>query len=379
MASTLRVLVLCEFSSLNGGERSLLSALDAGPTQGLELMVAAPASGPLAAQLRERQLAHFPFRYDDGRGHRLTVNQRRSQLGQLLDQTDCQVLHANSLATSRLAGPVARRLGIPSLGHLRDIMRISDQAVRDISCHRRLLAVSQATKQWYVDAGLPSDQLHVEYNGVDLQSFRKRPRSGWLHAELKVPDSALLVGSVGQIGLRKGFDVLIDAAQTVLQARADVHFVIAGKRYSQKDESRAFEAMLLAAASRPPLRGHIHFLGQRDDVRELMNEWDLLLHTARQEPLGRVLLEAAASGLPILATDVGGTREIFPVDQECAVLVPPNDAPTIARSLQQLLADATRRQRLGQAARRRAELQFDVRDVGKRLARHYCEIADWGA
>lgn len=379
MASTLRVLVLCEFSSLNGGERSLLSALDACPTQGLELTVVAPASGPLAAQLRERQLAHFPFEYHDARGHRLTVDQRRSQLGQLLNQTDCQVLHANSLATSRLAGPVAQRLGIPSLGHLRDIMRISGQAVRDISCHSRLLAVSQATKQWYVDAGLPSDRLHVEYNGVDLRSFRKRPRSGWLHAELKVPDSALLVGSVGQIGLRKGFDVLIEAAQAVLRTRADVHFVIVGKRYSQKDESRAFEAMLLAAASRPPLRGHIHFLGQRDDVRELMNEWDLLVHTARQEPLGRVLLEAAASGLPILATDVGGTREIFPVDQKCAVLVPPNDAPTMARSLQQLLTDAAMRERLGQAARRRAELQFDVRDVGKRLARHYCEIAAWGA
>jgi glycosyltransferase involved in cell wall biosynthesis len=100
-------------------------------------------------------------------------------------------------------------------------------------------------------------------------------------------------------------------------------------------------------------------------------ECTLLVHAARQEPLGRILLESAASGLAVVATDVGGTREIFPTESEAAWLVPADDVPAIESAMHTLLVDDTRRRALGAAARRRAESHFDIRQAAARLVGIY--------
>ena len=147
----------------------------------------------------------------------------------------------------------------------------------------------------------------------------------------------------------------------------DVHWLLVGERTSAKEESLEFEQRLRAAANEPPLAGRVHFLGSRHDVADLLPERALLVHAARQEPLGRVLLEAAACGLAVVATDVGGTREIFPSETDSALLVPKDDPIAIAAAVQTLLSDSGRRLALGAAGRRRMEAAFDVRLAATRL------------
>jgi glycosyltransferase involved in cell wall biosynthesis len=106
----------------------------------------------------------------------------------------------------------------------------------------------------------------------------------------------------------------------------------------------------------------------------LLNECALLVHGARQEPLGRVLLEAAASGVAVVVTDVGGTREIFPTELGGAILVPPDDDRALAAAMLALLRNEPRRQSLAQAARRRAEEAFDIRRAVQRLIEQYREL-----
>jgi glycosyltransferase involved in cell wall biosynthesis len=106
----------------------------------------------------------------------------------------------------------------------------------------------------------------------------------------------------------------------------------------------------------------------------LLNEFTLLAHPARQEPLGRVLLEAAAAGLPVVATDVGGTREIFPPETGSACLVPPDDPAALAAAIGRVLKDADRRAAIGRSARLRAEQAFDANRAAEGLARHYREL-----
>jgi len=132
----------------------------------------------------------------------------------------------------------------------------------------------------------------------------------------------------------------------------------------------------------------VHFLGLRDDVDRVLNELAFLVHPARQEPLGRVLLEAAASGLAVIATDVGGTSEIFglglrspmemsaqsPQPVPAALLVPPSDCNGMAEAIRQLAHSAELRIRLGEQARRRCENSFDVRQSAARLAALYQEV-----
>jgi glycosyltransferase involved in cell wall biosynthesis len=192
-----------------------------------------------------------------------------------------------------------------------------------------------------------------------------------LHREWDLPDDVRLIATIGQLGLRKGTDVALAAAARVAESVPNVHWLIVGERTSSKDESREFEQRLRAVASEPPLHGRVHFVGQRGDVRQLLTECEMLVHAARQEPLGRVLLESAASGLPVVATDVGGTREIYPTEADGAVLVPVDDAAAIAEAQLALLSDEQRRRALQAGGRRRAEQCFDIRHAAARLLEIY--------
>jgi glycosyltransferase involved in cell wall biosynthesis len=366
----LELLLLCEYATLNGGEQSMLSTLDDVGRAGFSIRVLAPPCGPLADALRARQIEVEPFGVSDAAGAALPRPRVREALAELLCRRRVDLLHANSLAMGRLAGPVAAGLGLRSIAHLRDIVRLSRQAIADLNCHTRLLAVSRATRDYHVAAGLYGTKTHVLYNGVDLARFAPRPSSGALHRELGLMPEMPLVGAIGQIGLRKGLDVLVEAAARAAARLPDVHYLIVGRRFSDKAESWAFESQLRTAAA-GSLEGRIHFLGVRDDVGPILNELTLLVHPARQEPLGRVLLEAAASGLPVIATDVGGTREIFPPESQSARLVRPDDAAGLAESLVELLGDAALRARLGAAARSRAEAAFDVRRAAAGLVEQY--------
>jgi glycosyltransferase involved in cell wall biosynthesis len=385
--------LLCEYATVSGGEQSMLATLDGVCAAGFSLAALAPPAGPLAEALQARgiEVIGFPVagwhaQRDEGRGLRPAPGfprpalrlgtchpaqqRRREELARLLRRRRPDLLHANSLSMGRLSGPVAVEIGVPSLAHLRDIINLSRQAVADLNCHRRLLAVSQATRDAHVAAGLQSEKVHVLYNGVDLDRFRPRTSSGYLHRQLGLSPQAQLVGTIGQIGLRKGQDVLAQAAALLADKLPDLHYLVVGERFSAKAESRRFEAALHAAGG-GVLAGRFHFLGYRDDVDRLLGELTLLVHPARQEPLGRVLLEAAAAGVAVIATDVGGTAEIFPPGSHSARLIPSADAAALAAAIMELVRDQPLRCRLAAAARRRAEEAFDVRTAAANLVAQY--------
>ena len=215
------------------------------------------------------------------------------------------------------------------------------------------------------------------HNGVDLERFRPRDKRQGLRQELGLPGSTRLGVTIGQIGLRKGHDLLVDAAIRVSPSLLHVHWLVVGERFSEKEESRRFEAELREAAG-GPLGGRMHLLGWRDDVDRILQEADVLVHPARQEPLGRVLLEAAASGLPVVATDVGGTREIFPSDKDGAIVVPAGDAEALADGVVRVLTDDALRRSMQGAIRGRAEATFDVRGAAARLVGHYEQVLGAG-
>ncbi|MEX0937249.1 MAG: glycosyltransferase [Pirellulales bacterium] len=363
------VLVLCEYPTLLGGERSLLSVLEPLRSAGYAVAVACPGEGALADALAQGNVPTYPLSLHGPDGRRRPLEQIRGDLEQLFRRTKPDLVHANSLATGRIAGPVAAKLALPSVAHLRDIVKLRRSEVGDLNQHRRLIAVSRATRDAHVAQGLDPKTTSVVYNGVDLARFQPRPASGYLHRELGLPTDSHLIGTIGQIALRKGLDTLVAAAAEVARERSDVHFLVIGDCYSQKAESRELLASLHAAAQRGPLAGRLHLLGTRDDVEQILGELTLLVHPARQEPFGRVLLEAAASGLPVLASRVGGTPEIFHLP-ESARLVPPDDPAALSGAVLELLKSEPARRSLGEAARRCAE-QFSTSAAADGLMREY--------
>ena len=369
-----RLLILCEYPTLLGGERSMLATLPAIAADGFEILVAAPPHGPLADELRTRGITQLSWSTHDELGKRRSLDRLREDLANLVLQARPKLIHANSLSTARISGPVAAKCNVRSIGHLRDILKLATQAVEDLNAHRRLVAVSRATRDFHVAQGLTAPRCVVVNNGVDLREFQPRPSTGYLHRELNLPANAHLCAIIGQLGLRKGTDVVLAAALQIADQFSNVHWLVVGERTSTKDESREFEHLLRSIAADEPLAGHVHFLGSRTDVPALLAECDLLVHAARQEPLGRVLLEAAASGLAIIATDVGGTREIFPTDANAAILVPTDNRSVLADAVCSLLSDDHRRHELGAAARRRAESAFDIHNAAANLIEQYRDV-----
>ena len=116
----------------------MLSTLEGVRRAGFAVTIMAPPEGPLAEACGARDLALLPFRSCDFDGKRLAQSRRREYLASQIAQFRPDLLHANSLAMARLAGPVAAALDVPCLGHLRDIVKLSGRAVRDLNANTRL-------------------------------------------------------------------------------------------------------------------------------------------------------------------------------------------------------------------------------------------------
>ena len=369
-----RVAVLFEFTSLNGGEYSLLTALDQlSSGESFEFVALAPPAGRLSEALQRRGIQHVPLRLRDESGTRLPRAEVCETLQAAINNVSPALVHANSLSMGRLTGAIATHIAPPCVAHLRDILKLTRAAIEDLNKNTVLLAVSQATRAFHMAQGLQAERVRVLYNGVDCSRFQPRNATGSLRRELGLPDEAFLIATIGQIGLRKGQDVLAEAAVLGADRLADVHYLVIGERLSSKTESVEFEQALVARFGAAGLGDRLHLLGYRRDMELLMNEVDLLVHPAHQEPLGRVLLEAGACGLPVIATSVGGTAEILR-DGESARLVPPADPLSLANAIIELHGDASQRARYAAAARRRVETAFNVKQAAPQLVAIWREV-----
>jgi glycosyltransferase involved in cell wall biosynthesis len=325
----------------------------------MEFVALTPSEGPLKAELESRKIATVPFDVRDSHGQRRPREVVQAELRHKLTATASDLVHANSLSMGRLTGAIAEDLPMPSVSHLRDIIKLTRKAIADLNGNTRLVAVSDATRAFHVSQGMRAERVLTITNGVDCERFQPRPADALLRRELGLSPKDFLVLTVGQMGLRKGQDVLADAAGRLASLLPRAHYLLAGQRCSDKRESREFEERVIARLQCIGNGKHLQLLGYREDMPRLMNAADVLVHPAHQEPLGRVLLEAAASGLPIIATNVGGTAEILR-DGESALLVPPANPELLATAIHRLAGDAELRSQLAANARKRMLANFPI-------------------
>ena len=330
----------------------------------------APATGLLADELSRRKIIHHDFSVRNEAGEKLPCHVIEQRLSGLLRELRPDVLHANSLSMSRLTGQLANaaRTRLRRTGHLRDIIRLKKKVVSDLNQNDGLIAVSKATQDFHAEQGLDLSRCCVVYNGVDTERFQPRDVRAFRSKMFpSIPAGHCVLLNVGQICLRKGQLDLAQAVVGLLQDRRDVHLVIAGPRHSTKQESVDYEAAIQNEFTGAGCGSHLHMLGYRDDIPDLMNAADFLVHAARQEPFGRTLLEAASSGLPVIATDVGGTAEMLRPDTD-AMLVSPGDVPSLKAGIENSLSNPELCRSQAASARQRMEASFTIRRAADQLA-----------
>jgi len=201
----------------------------------------------------------------------------------------------------------------------------------------------------------PASKITLLGNGVDLNRFRPDPtgeRRRLLRDELGVGDTTVVVGAVGRLVAEKGYQELFAAWERLALEPDDAVLVVVGP--DDPDKADALPRSVVDTAKRAGVR----FLGMRDDVDDLYHGLDVYVLASHREGFPRSAMEAAAVGLPIVATDIRGCRQVV-TDGVNGRLVPARDEVALAAALGELVGDAGRRSTMGAASLERARREFD--------------------
>ncbi|MGH8984003.1 MAG: glycosyltransferase family 4 protein [Acidimicrobiia bacterium] len=208
--------------------------------------------------------------------------------------------------------------------------------------------------------GVPRGKLTLLGNGVDLSRFDRaladETRVAELRCELGAGPDDVVCGVVGRLVWEKGYREVFDAAATLRAHEPRVVVVVVGPGDPDKDDA-VTEADIEEARA-----GGVRFLGFRDDVHDLYAAMDVYVLASHREGLPRSAMEATAMGVPVVATDVRGCREVVD-DGVTGTLVPQGDAGALAAAVGSLAADAPLRERMGEAGMRKARTEFDQQRV----------------
>ncbi len=216
---------------------------------------------------------------------------------------------------------------------------------------------------------VPARKLHVLGNGVDLARFQPRPAEvSSARQALGVRADQVVAGVVGRLVWEKGFAELFEAARRLRQTNPEVVVVVVGTTDPAKSGS-----LTQADIERVRAEAGVIFLGERRDVEALYPGFDLFVLPSHREGFPRSAMEAAACGLPIVASDIRGCRQV--VDHgSTGLLVPVRDPVALADAIGTLAADPVRRRDMGRAARVRAESEFDDQQVIDRTLDTYRQL-----
>jgi glycosyltransferase involved in cell wall biosynthesis len=210
--------------------------------------------------------------------------------------------------------------------------------------------------------GIKPGQIEVVYYGIDHDRFHYPPPRLEMRRRLGLPEGAKLVGTAGRLALQKGFDVLLRAMPAVAAAHPEARLLLVG--------SGKLEGELRAEADRLGVAPQVDFLGTRWDMPELFAAMDCFVLPSKRDSFPVVLLEAAATGLPCVATDDGGNPESV-IDGETGLIVPLDDPKALGQAVISVLDDPARARRWGEAGRAKVERLHTARVMMDRIEALY--------
>lgn len=351
----------------------------AGRQHGEAIGISAP--GEFVGELEAEGIRHIPLP-SSTRGMNLLADLRATiELWRILRRERIDVLHTHNpkpgvygRIVGRLAGvpivvntvhglyatpdsPLSKRIVVYGLEWLAS--RFSDveliQNPEDVELLRRLHIV-------------PRPKLRLLGNGVDLDRFdpvRAAAARDQVRAELGVGESQVVVGAVGRLVAEKGVAELIEAAE-----RLDGRFVVVWVGPHDPDKDDAISEVVIDRAREAGVR----LLGMRRDVERLYGGFDIFVLPSHREGFPRAAMEAAASGLPVVATDIRGCRQV--VDHGVnGLLIPVGDAQALAEAVATLGDDDDSRMTMGRASARKAREQFDEAAVVEKVFSAYRDVA----
>jgi glycosyltransferase involved in cell wall biosynthesis len=267
------------------------------------------------------------------------------------------VLNTHSRQDTLIAATAGRLAKVPLIVRTRHLASPVGSLLSYTWLPHRVTTVSHYVRRQLIGRGVPAEHVQAIYTPVVLTP---RLEHSTLRDELGLSADAILVGCVAVLRPDKGHLELINAMLPLLRTRPRLHLVLAG------GGSPGFE-QLQAHIAHSGVSDRIHMLGTRRDVPNVLAGLDIFCLATRQEAMGTAFLEAAASGLPVIGTDVGGVSEMMRPG-ETGLLVPLDDAQALQHALIQLIDSPVLRTKMGQAGYQRVHTEgiFTTETLAKR-------------
>jgi glycosyltransferase involved in cell wall biosynthesis len=230
----------------------------------------------------------------------------------------------------------------------------------------RIICISQPLVDLWVKKKLaPVEKIRKIYSGIDVQEFKQFDKRDVIRQKLGLQQDAIAIGQVSKLWEGKGHIDIIAACPDIVKALpgAKVFFIGDGPIRNK------LENIVLQNG----LQDRIIFLGHRRDVVEVTSALDIAILASYYEGMGRVILEAMAAGLPVVATRVGGIVDLV-VDQETGLLIDPHSPQQIADAVIRLAKDSALRKTMGLLGKKRVDNRFSAATMVEQIDQLYQEV-----
>lgn len=282
----------------------------------------------------------------------LTVLKMIPAVAKILRQEKADIVHARSRVPAIIGYYAARRTGnvfITTCHGYYSKRMLSFSGV--MGWGKFVIAISQVIAKHMMDNfGVPYRRIRLIYRGVDLDKFKYRQPE-------ESPKREFVIGIIGRLSPIKGHTYFLRAVSKAIKSVPRLKGLIVGDAPPEKAK---YKQELEDLVRRLGLSKYVEFLGRRSDIPEILSRLDVLvLATTTQEGFGRVIIEAFAAGVPVVATSVGGVTEIIR-DGDNGLLVPPGDSQAMGEAIVRLLKDRQLSGELAQRARKDAEEKYTL-------------------
>lgn len=330
---------------LGGGEWSFYDLMTHLPDS-LHPLVVVPSEGELAKKIKDAEIDVQVVPLPPLRPwtmYRLIVSV--IDIWRICLNHQISLIYGNGSRAAFYGGIVGIFLRIPLVWHCRVADRdpYLDGIITALS--RRIIANSYATAARF--SGPVLSKVTVVHNGIDLAWFAKKVE---IPSSFDYDPAWKLILVVARVSRWKRHDVALSAFELAAAGEPHLHLICIGAKDNTEPEWWSF---LQERTNRSPFAERIHWLGEIDDVRPWYQRAAVLVLASENEPFGRVLVEAMASGLPVIATRGGGVSEIVGHERD-ALLVPAGDVSEMAAAIKKILSDEPLRRRLSRSASDRA-------------------------
>lgn len=366
MSEKLTILFIHGITEIGGAERELLRMLGELPSLGYQPLVACPLQGPFVQELDRRKIEHHAIAMPPWR--KLLAYPKRASAVRALREVIMTkrplVLHVNDIWWVPQTLRAVAGFRIPIVAHVRQ--EIDPPKVRRYELNEldRVFPVSRQIQRSLEAGGILPERLRVIYSGLDTSAVPVQADGRQIRHEFGIPVDVPLIGTVGNLFPRKGYEVMLRALPTILKSLPELHYLIVG------GGNAAYETRLRSLVKELGVANRVHFAGFQDPVYSCLAAIDLYVHPALTEGFGIAVLEAMAMRKPVVATATGGLPEIVQ-DGETGIVVLPGDPDALAQSVSELLLDSAQCRQLGEAGRTRVATHFTVESMMDQLVSGY--------